>query len=195
MSEAPEAAAPARRELNPVIRLLLDLGPLVLFFIAFQLADIYVATGVFMAAFLVAVAASWLMIRHVPTMTWFSGALVLVFGGLTLWLHDETFIKMKPTILFAGFGLALGFASLTGRNYLKLLMQKALEGLSDRGWALLQKRWALFFLALAIANEVLWRGFPTDIWIHFKVWGDTLLTILFMLLQFPMLKREGLKLD
>lgn len=189
------SGAGTKRELNPWARLALDLGPLLVFLLAFNRFDIYAATGAFMVAFVVAVAFNWLLTRHVPAMTWFSGALVLVFGGLTLWLHDETFIKMKPTILFAGFGLALGFATLTGRNYLRMLLGRAFEGLSDRGWALLQQRWALFFLALAVANEILWRGFPTGIWVHFKVWGDTLLTFLFMFAQLPMLKREGLKFD
>jgi intracellular septation protein len=89
---------PAGRALNPLAKLAIDLGPLLVFFLAYYRFDIFVATGAFMAAFVVAVVASWLLTRHVPAMTWFSGALVAVFGGLTLWLQDETFIKVKPTI-------------------------------------------------------------------------------------------------
>ncbi len=183
------------RTLGTWAKLAVDLGPLLVFFLAYYRFDIFVATGAFMAAFVVAVAASWLLSRHVPATTWFSGALVAVFGGLTLWLHDETFIKVKPTILFAMFAAILGFGTFTGRNYLKTLLGAAMPGLSDRGWALLQQRWALFFLLLAGLNELFWRAFPTEIWVHFKVWGDTLLTFLFALAQLPLLRRHGLKLD
>lgn len=180
---------------SPWMKIAIDLGPLLVFFLAYYRFDIFVATGAFMAAFVVAVAASWWLTRHVPAMTWFSGALVAVFGGLTLWLQDETFIKVKPTILFAMFAAILGFGAFTGRNYLRLLLEAAMPGLSERGWALLQQRWALFFLLLAGLNELFWRAFPTEIWVHFKVWGDTLLTFLFALAQFPMLRRHGLRLD
>lgn len=191
-----EPAPPAaERALPPLAKLALDLGPLLVFFLAYARFDIFVATGAFMAAFAVAVAASWWLTRHVPAMTWFSGALVAVFGGLTLWLHDETFIKVKPTILFLMFAAILGFGSLTGRNYLRMLLGAAMPGLSDLGWSLLQRRWAWFFLALAGLNELFWRGFPTEVWVHFKVWGDTLLTFLFAIAQIPLLKRHGRKLD
>lgn len=189
------APGPRERALNPWAKIAIDLGPLLVFFLAYYRFDIFAATAAFMAAFVVAVAASWILTRRVPAMTWFSGALVAVFGGLTLWLQDETFIKVKPTILFAMFGAILGFGTLRGRNYLKLILETAMPGLSDRGWALLQQRWALFFVLLAGLNELFWRAFPTEIWVHFKVWGDTLLTFLFALLQFPLLKRHGLKLD
>ncbi|WP_448577928.1 septation protein A [Thermaurantiacus sp.] len=193
MTSPPEARA--RRELTGWPKLAVDLGPLLIFFLAYYRFDIFVATGAFMAAFVVAVAASWLVTRHVPAMTWFSGALVAIFGGLTLWLHDETFIKVKPTILFAMFGAILAFGALRGRNYLKMLLAQALPGLSEAGWSGLQMRWSIFFFALAALNEMFWRLFPTEIWVHFKVWGDTLLTFLFAILQFPYLKRHGLKLD
>lgn len=189
------APGPAGRALNPWAKLAIDLGPLLVFFLAYYRFDIFTATGAFMVAFVVAVAASWILARHVPAMTWFSGALVALFGGLTLWLQDETFIKVKPTILFSMFAAILGFGSLTGRNYLRMLLGAAMPGLTDRGWALLQRRWALFFLALAGLNELFWRAFPTEIWVHFKVWGDTLLTFLFALAQFPLLKRHGLRLE
>jgi intracellular septation protein len=187
--------APARPELTGWKKLAVDLGPLLLFFIAYNRYDMFVATAVFMVAIAAAVLASWLLVRHVPAVLWFSAVLVGVFGGLTLWLQDETFIKVKPTIVFAIFSAILFFGQWTGRNYIRALLGSAFTGLSDHGWHLLQLRWAFFFLAMAIANELIWRFLPTDIWVHFKVWGDTLLTFAFALVQLPMLKREGLVVE
>jgi intracellular septation protein len=176
-------------------RILVDFGPLLVFFVANARADLFVATGAFMVAMAVAIGVSFALTRHVPAMTWFSGALVLVFGGLTLWLQDETFIKVKPTILFLMFAAILGFGQVRGRNYLKLVLGQAMPGLSDQGWSALQLRWACFFVVLAVLNELFWRFTSTDIWVHFKVWGDTLLTLVFAVAQLPLLKRHGLKLD
>jgi intracellular septation protein len=188
-------AHPTRRELSGWLKLAVDLGPLLVFFVAYNRFDIFVATAAFMAATALAMAVSFAVSRHVSAMAWVSALLVGVFGGLTLWLQDETFIKMKPTVIFAMIGIVLGFAAFTGRNYLRLLLGSAMTGLSDAGWSILQTRWSLFFLVLAAVNETLWRSFSTDIWIHFKVWGDTLLTVLFALAQVPLLRRHGLKLD
>jgi intracellular septation protein len=186
--------ASARRELDGWKKLAVDLGPLLIFFAAYSRWDIYVGTAAFMAATAAAMAAAWALTRHIPAMTWFSAALVGVFGGLTLWLHDETFIKMKPTIVFLIFSGVLAFGLIRGRNYLRTLLGSALPGLSDTGWTMLTRRWSLFFLALAVANELLWRFFATDIWLHFKIWGDTLLTFLFALAQVPLMLRHGLNL-
>ncbi|MFQ3664618.1 MAG: septation protein A [Sphingomonadaceae bacterium] len=192
----PEAALPpAKPEVTGWKKLAIDFGPLVIFFLTYSRFDLFVATGAFMAASALAMLASWLLVRHIPAMTWFAAGLIAVFGGLTLWLQDETFIKVKPTILFAMFGAILALGSFRGRNYLRMLLGQAMPGLSDRGWALLQQRWAVFFFVLALLNEFFWRFTPTDIWIHFKVWGDTLLTFLFAIAQFPLLRRHGLKLD
>lgn len=185
---------PARKQLEGWPKLAVDLGPLLVFFAAYSWRDMFFATGAFMAATAVAMAVSWAMTRHIPAMTWFSALLVGVFGGLTLWLHDETFIKMKPTIVYLIFAAILLFGIARGRNYLRSLLGAAFTGLSDRGWHLLAWRWALFFLLLAILNEIFWRFFSTDIWVHFKVWGDTLLTFGFALAQMPMLQRHGLQL-
>jgi intracellular septation protein len=176
-------------------KLAVDLGPLIVFFAAYSRFDIFVGTAAFMVATAIAMAVAWALTRHIPAMTWFSAVLVGVFGGLTLWLQDETFIKMKPTIVFLIFAGILGFGLLRRRNYLKTLLGAAFTGLSDRGWQLLAKRWALFFVALAALNEFFWRGFSTEIWLHFKIWGDTVLTFAFAIAQFPMLKRYGLDLS
>ena len=187
--------APARRELTGWTKLAVDLGPLLVFFAAYSRFDVYVGTAAFMAATAVAMAVAWIFTRHIPAMTWFSAVLVGVFGGLTLWLHDDTFIKMKPTIVFLIFAGVLAFGLLRGRNYLKSLLGSALPGLSERGWTLLTRRWALFFLLLAGLNELFWRFFPTDIWLHFKMWGDTLMTFLFMAAQIPLMMKHGLSFE
>jgi intracellular septation protein len=139
-------------------------------------------------------AVAWALTRHIPAMTWFSAILVGVFGGLTLWLQDETFIKMKPTIVYLIFAGVLGFGLMRRRNYLKNLLGSAFHGLTERGWELLARRWALFFLLLACLNEIFWRFFSTDIWLHFKIWGDSLLTFAFAIAQMPMLMKHGLVL-
>lgn len=184
-----------KQELTGWKKIAVDFGPILIFFIAYNRFDMFVATAAFMVAIAAAVAASWLITRHVPPMLWFTAALVGVFGALTLWLKDETFIKMKPTAVYLIFAAILGFGLLTGRNYLKSLFEKAFTGLTDAGWHKLTTRWALFFLAMAIANEAIWRGFSTDIWVHFKTWGDTLVTFAFALSQIPMMTKHGLVLD
>ncbi len=181
-----------RRELDGWKKLAVDLGPLVVFFAAYSRFDIFVGTAAFMAATAVAMAVAWALTRHIPAMTWFSALLVGFFGGLTLWLKDETFIKMKPTIVYLIFAGILAFGLMRRRNYLKSLLGSAFQGLTELGWELLARRWVLFFLLLAALNEVFWRFFSTDIWLHFKIWGDTLITFLFAIAQMPMLLRHGL---
>jgi len=190
-----EPAATEKPELTGWKKIAVDFGPLVVFFIAYNRFDMFVATAAFMVAIAAAVTASWILTRHVPAMLWFTAALVGFFGALTLWLKDETFIKMKPTAVYLIFAAILGFGLATGRNYLKNLFEKAFTGLSDAGWQQLTIRWALFFVTMAIANEIAWRAFSTDIWVHFKTWGDTLLTFIFALTQIPMMKKHGLVLD
>ena len=184
----------AKKELDGWKKLAVDLGPLLIFFAGYSRFDIFVGTAAFMAATAVAMAFAWALTRHIPAMTWFSAVLVGVFGGLTLWLKDETFIKMKPTIVYLIFAGVLAFGSLRKRNYLKSLLGAAFEGVDERGWDKLAHRWCWFFLALAALNEIFWRFFSTDIWLHFKIWGDTLLTFLFAMAQMPMLIRHGLAL-
>ena len=179
---------------HPLFKIATEVGPLLVFFFVNAKFHLFVATGAFMVAVLVAIAVSYWVTRHIPLMTVVTAVVVLVFGALTLLLHNETFIKMKPTIVFLIFGGVLAFGLLRGRNYLRSLLGSAFHGLSDTGWTLLARRWALFFLFLAAANELLWRFFPTDVWLHFKIWGDTLLTFLFALAQVPLMLRHGLNL-
>ncbi|MBM3517529.1 MAG: septation protein A [Alphaproteobacteria bacterium] len=178
--------------MKAVRRLLIEAGPLAAFFIANARYDIYVATAVFMAAVGISLAASWLMERRVPTLPLVTAVFVLIFGGLTLLLHDETFIKLKPTIVNSLFGVILLGGLAFGRALLKPLLDYSFQ-LTDQGWSKLTLRWALFFLLLAVLNEVVWRGFSTDTWVSFKVFGVMPLTLVFALSQVRFLMRYQLR--
>lgn len=174
---------------NPMRRLALEAGPLVVFFLANQLWGIMVATALFMAATVVAVVASIRLERRWPVMPIVSCFFVLVFGGLTLWLDDDLFIKIKPTIVNLLFAALLFFGLATGRNLLKIVMGQMLD-LSEADWRTLTWRWAGFFVVLAILNEVVWRSFSTEFWAGFKLFGVMPLTILFAMSQLPLIMKS-----
>ena len=175
-------------QLNPFLKLALDLGPLVLFFFANSRYGIFVATGDFMVAVLAALAASYVLTRHLPIMPVVTAIIVLVFGGLTLILHNDLFIKIKPTIIYALFGGVLLGGLLFGKSFLGIVFD-SLFHLTEEGWRKLTLRWALFFFALAVLNEIVWRNTSTDVWVDFKVFGVLPLTFLFGALQYPLLKK------
>jgi intracellular septation protein len=176
------------QKLNPFLKLALDLGPLLLFFFANSRFGIFVATATFMAAVIAALAVSYVLTRHFPIMAIVTAVIVLVFGGLTLILHNDTFIKVKPTIIYALFGGVL----LGGLYFNKPLLGVVFDQLfhlTEEGWRKLTLRWALFFFVLAVLNEIVWRTTSTDIWVDFKVFGVLPLTFLFGALQVPLLKK------
>jgi len=176
-------------ELRPqIIKLALELGPLVVFFIANARADIFVATAWFMGAMVLSLLASWLILKKVAVMPLVTGAVVLVFGGLTLWLQDDTFIKIKPTITNVLFGSVLLGGLLFGQSLLKYVFGEVYR-LKPEGWWRLTLNWGIFFFVLAVINEVLWRNFSTEVWISFKVWGVMPLTVLFSMSQVPLLSK------
>ncbi|MDF1608179.1 septation protein A [Hoeflea sp. YIM 152468] len=197
---------PRRKKINPLLKLVLELGPLLVFFFANArgewiaervpfLADIggpiFVGTACFMIATAIALSVSWILVRSLPIMPLLSGVIVLTFGALTLWLHDETFIKVKPTIINTMFGLILLGGLLFKKSFLGYVFDSAFK-LDAEGWRILTMRWGLYFLIMAVVNEFIWRNFSTDFWIAFKVWGNLPLSIVFTLLQLPLMQRHAL---
>jgi intracellular septation protein len=196
-------------QLNPLLKLVLDIGPLVLFFVANsrpalfmplvgpfipadlasgERAGIFVATAVFMVAVLAALAVSYALTRHLPVMPVVTAVVVLVFGSMTLVLHDETFIKLKPTIIYLLFGATLVGGLVFNKPLLAMVFDSVFH-LTEEGWRKLTVRWALFFFALAILNEIVWRTQTTDVWVSFKLFGFVPLTFVFAALQYPLLMK------
>ena len=204
MSET--AASPnGAKPINPLVKLALEFGPLAIFFFVNSYGDrwfgvaedrrIFVATGVFIAASLIALALSKLVMNHLPRMAIVNAVVVTVFGGLTLALDDAFFIKVKPTIVNTLFGCILLGGLYFGRSLLALVLDSVLQ-LDEEGWRKLTLRWGLFFFVLAALNEVVWRTQTQDFWVAFKVWGVMPLTMIFALAQTPLIlkheiKREG----
>ena len=184
--------AKQKTQLNPVLKLVLDIGPLVLFFAANSKFGIFAATGAFMVAVLVALAVSYVMTRHIAVMPVVTAVIVLIFGGLTLLLHDELFIKLKPTIIYVLFGGTLVGGLLFGKPLLGIVFDSVFR-LSEEGWRKLTWLWALFFFALAILNEIVWRTQTTDFWVSFKLFGVVPLTFLFAALQYPLLTKYSIE--
>ncbi len=196
----PKGKRPAR----PALKLALELGPLVVFFLANRYGEdlataypalealggkIFVGTAFFMVAMTISLIASRLLLGSIAIMPLVTFGFVLVFGGLTLWLQDETFIKMKPTIVNLIFGGVLLGGLVFGRSLLAYVFDAAFH-LDDEGWRKLTWRWGLFFFVLALLNEIVWRNFSTDFWVNFKVWATMPLTFVFMLTQLPLLQRH-----
>jgi intracellular septation protein len=177
---------------HPLFKLATELGPLMIFFGANAKFGLFVATGAFMVAVIVAMTASYVVTRHIPIMALVTGIVVLVFGTLTLVLHDETFIKVKPTIIYGLFAAILGGGLLFGRSFIAVMFDQMFN-LTAPGWRLLTMRWALFFLAMAVLNEIIWRTQTTDFWVAFKAFGVIPLTMGFALTQMPMIKRYHLE--
>ena len=200
-------------QLNPLLKFALDFGPLLLFFFANarpalfaplltpflpvslvtgERAGIFAATAVFMVAILVALAISYALTRRLPVMALVSAFIVVVFGGLTLMLQNETFIKLKPTIIYVLFAAVL-FGGLVMRKPLLAMVFDQVFHLTEEGWRKLTVRWALFFLALAVLNEIVWRTQSTDFWVNFKVFAVVPITFVFAALQYPLMVKYEAK--
>ena len=180
--------------------MLLDYGPLLVFFIAYKLAGSglqgsLVATFAFMVAVIFSIAIGLAVLKRVSPMVWVSTVLILGFGAITLYLRDPRFIQMKPTVIYIGFAALLGGGLLRGKALLKWLFGPVFPGLSQEGWLKLSRNWAFFFLALAVANDVMRATLTFDTWLTLKVWGVTIVSILFALANMPMLLRHGLDPD
>lgn len=189
------AGTEKKNELGTGLKLAIDFGPLLIFFIANSLAGVFAATAAFMCATAAAMVLSKIKAGKVSPMLWLSGVMVLGFGGLTLYLHDESFIKLKPTIVYIMFASILFFGLFTGRPTLKIVLETAYPGLDDTGWHKLTRNWGFFFIAMAVLNEIVWRTQTTDFWVAFKLWGVTPLSLVFAMAQAPILMKHGVNLD
>ena len=184
------------------VRMAIELGPLVVFFLLNSKANslfgnepaqnIFYATGGFMAATVISLGYSYARFRKIPTMPLVSGIFIMIFGALTLWLHDDEFIKLKPTIVNGIFAAALLGAAALGKPVMKQLFDGAFN-LTDKGWMVLTVRWGLFFVFLGVVNEVVWRNFSTDFWVSFKLFGIMPLTMIFGIAQIPVLTKHAPK--
>ena len=177
------------RQPPKALKLIVDFGPLVVFFVAYKMAGLMSATLALIIATIIALGLGYATTRRVALMPLVTAIVVVVFGGLTLWLQDKTFIKMKPTIVQGIFALILFGGLLFKRPTLQYVMSDALK-LTDTGWRQLSFRFAMFFVFMAVLNEIVWRNFSEDLWIDFKVFGIFGLTILFTLSQMPLMKRH-----
>ncbi|MFA6266290.1 MAG: septation protein A [Pseudolabrys sp.] len=181
-----------KKKLNPTLKLVLDIGPLILFFAMNAKLGIYAATGSFMVAVLIALAVAYALTRHIEVMPVVTAVVVLVFGGLTLVFHDDLFIKLKPTIIYLLFAGALLFGLVFNKPLLGMVFDSVFH-LTDEGWRKLTWRWMLFFVFLAVLNEAVWRTQTTDFWVSFKLFGAVPLTLLFGALQYPLLMKYAVE--
>ncbi|MEM7545646.1 MAG: septation protein A [Pseudomonadota bacterium] len=191
------------RTMNPVVKLLLEFGPLAIFFLTYRAyaedeiilfgeayAGVVVATIAFIPAILIALVISYGLTRTLPRMAVVTAVVVVVFGGLTIWLNDATFIKMKPTIVNLIFAAVLGWGVWRGVSYLKYLMGEFLP-LTDEGWMIFTRRWAMFFVVMAVLNEVIWRLMDESFWVNFKTFGSPAITFAFVMSQTGLLQRHA----
>ena len=180
----------AKAEMSPGVKLLVEAGPLGMFFIANAWAGIFWATGLFMAASLFALGFSYFKTGKLALMPVVGAVFVAIFGALTLWLHDDIFIKIKVTLVNLLFGTVLFAGLMFNRPLLKHVLGESLS-LDDAGWRMLTWRWMWFFFAVAGLNELIWRSFSTGFWVNFKVFGLLPLTLLFAIAQVPLMQRHS----
>ena len=181
--------------------MLIDFGPLAVFFLVnayapgLQIQRIIAATAAFMVAMVAAMLLSWWKAKHISPMLWITAALVLPFGALTIYYHDQTFIQIKPTIVYTMFAVILGYGLIAKKPLLQLLLEQAYPGLSAKGWRLLTINWTGFFIAMAALNEVMRHVLSWDQWVTFKTWAVIPMTLVFAMLNIPMLLKHGLQLE
>ena len=175
--------------MSSTLRFVLDMGPLVVFFLAYRFAGMMEATGALIGFTLLSLIITYAMEKRVAIMPLISGIAVAVLGGITLWLHDPWFIKIKPTIVNMVFASVLLVGVYYKKPMLKYVLESALQ-ISEQGWLILSRRWGLFFIFLAMLNEIIWRHFSENFWVNFKVFGMLSLTILFTLCQIPLVRRH-----
>ena len=192
-----------KRDINPVLKFLLELGPLVIFFIIYgrikdKVFSIFgidyqgfiIATGVFIPILLLSILVLWILSGKIAKMQIVTAILVVIFGGLTIWFNNDSFFKMKPTVVYLLFGGILSFGLLRKKSYLEYVMEDMLP-LESTGWMILTKRVAIFFLSLALLNELIWRNMSTDSWVNFKIFGLTGALFIFFIAQNSLIQKYG----
>ena len=180
--------------MKSISKLLIDIGPLAVFFIFYTRSGLQEAILPLMIATVIAVLISYVLEKKIPIMPTLGAGIVLIFGGLTIYFNDETFIKMKPTIINTVFAIILYGGIIFKKPLLKYLLGAALK-LEEEGWKILTQRWIAFFIALAVLNEVVWRTQTTDLWVNFKVFGILPITFIFTMSQFPLIKKYQIQED
>jgi intracellular septation protein len=192
MTEGTPRDAPPRRKINPTLKFALELGPLVVFFAANWKFKLFVATGALMVAVVAALVISFALMRRLPIMPLVTAIIVIIFGSLTFYFQNDAFIKMKPTALYLLFSGALLGGLAFGKLLLPVMFDSAFQ-ITEEGWQKLTYRWAIFFLAMAVLNEIVWRNTSPDFWVNFKSFGVIPLTMLFGLAQAPLIMRHEAK--
>lgn len=195
----------AGRKINPILKLVLEIGPVILFFVLFgrlkgqtfhiggaEYSGFIVTTAAFVALIVLTTGILWALTGELSKMQLLTLVLVVVMGGLSIWLNDERFIKMKPTLLYLAFGGILGWGLLRGKSYLSLVMSDALP-MRPEGWMILTRRLAAFFFALAVANEAVWRLMSTEAWVNFKTFGLTAALFAFLMTQGKLFEQYGIE--
>jgi intracellular septation protein len=185
-------AAKTKHDFTPLLKLALEVGPLAIFFITNAKFGIFYATAAFMVATAVSLLTSRIFLKRIPVLALVTGVFVMFFGFLTIYLHDDTFIKIKPTIVNTLFAVILSAGLYFRRPVLKLALGEVMK-LNEEGWRILTLRWAAFFMFLAILNEIVWRSFETPTWVAFKSFGIMPLTFLFMMAQLPVLMKHQIQ--
>lgn len=194
-----------KHQMNPFLKFALEIGPLMIFFITFSRAPamefggvtykpIIIATGVFMVAIAISLITSYILVRKLPIMPMVTGVVVFIFGGLTIWLNNDLFIKLKPTIVNSLFAAVLLGGLFFGKSLLKPVLEEAFP-MNDEGWKKMTLRWGLFFVFLALLNEYVWRNYTTEAWVSFKTFGVMPLTFIFTMAQIPLMNRYMLDPD
>ena len=173
-------------------KLLIDIGPLAVFFIFYTRSGLQASILPFMVATVIAVLFSYILEKKIPIMPTVGAGIVLLFGGLTIYFDNDVFFKMKPTIINVLFAVILYGGILINKPLLKYLLGAALK-LEEAGWKILTQRWIGFFIALAVLNEIVWRTQSTDVWVNFKVFGILPITFIFTMTQFPLIKKYQIK--
>jgi intracellular septation protein len=190
MTPRPETKPQKDSEQSVAAKLIIELGPLLVFFGVNAAYGIFAGTGAFMVATILSLGVAWWLYRKIAVMPLVSAVIVLAFGGLTIYLQDDTFIKLKPTIVYTMFAVLL-VGGLAARKPVLALLFGPVFSLTDEGWRKLTLRWAVFFLLMAVLNEVVWRNFSTDTWVSFKAFGFLPITFLFAMAQVPLMQRYG----